>query len=98
MDCKHEKGLKWHGTFGDKPAYDCIEDCDLLFTEDEVIILTKAQHDLTQAVVEAIRKADPAHIAFLLEDRGLPIGRNRMNAVEKALTALDKGDENKKKK
>ena len=57
MDCKHEKlelRISW---LGEDVKYLCQEpSCVMRFESNQVVILTKTQYALTQAVVELARK------------------------------------------
>ena len=92
MDCKHEK-LQIISTVPHGTSVICATfGCESHFERGEYIILTKAQDKLREDVVKAVRSADPKHIAFLLDTRNLTMGAGKMNVVEMALDALDKGD------
>ena len=54
MDCKHT--IVPRSEFGGIVDFICVDNCDTEWSDIEVIILTKPQHDLTQAVLGKARK------------------------------------------
>ena len=99
MDCKHEN-LDPIAKDNYSVQFHC-HNCEHWFTDDEVVILTKAQYDLTQAVVEAGRKfrileiekgdAWDTDAIKSMGENATQVDKARLK-LDEALDALDKGE------